>query len=102
MRRQCNTTTSMRIDKHDKKWFSTMTVSYLSSYSADIITKEENVAEMCYIRQRDVPTRIVIAGAHNQSTVSPPIGTHYWLTCMSLVKWAVTVNPSMRTSVGGT
>ena len=102
MGRQCYTTTSTRVDIYDKKWFSTMTVSYLSSYSADIVTKEENVAEMFYIRQRDVLTHVVIAGAHNQSTVSPPIGTHHWLTCMSLIKWAGKVNPSMWTSVGGT
>lgn len=57
---------------------------YLSSYSADIITKEENVAETLYIRLRVEQTSDFIAAVPYQSTLTPPVLIYHWLTHTSL------------------
>lgn len=61
-------------------------IPYLSSYSADIITKDENVVGTLYIRQRDEQTSDFIAAAPCQSNVTPPTMTYHWLIHTSLSK----------------
>lgn len=61
---------------------------YLSSYSADIITKEENVAGFYYIPRRVTQRRVFIAVKCYQSVVTPPIVVYDWFDCTSLKKWA--------------
>ena len=58
--------------------------SYLSSYSADIITKEENVAQMYYIRRRKTQRSLFIAGKRLHSYLTPPPSVCDWFTGVSL------------------
>lgn len=58
--------------------------AYLSSYSADIITKDENVAQMYYIRRRSTQRRPLIAAQRRHSLITPPTSARDWPARVSL------------------